>query len=102
MPETTVDTIVDKYVETNMAHPFMDGNGRATRVRLDLMLKKNMKQCVDWSKIRKSDYLQAMIDSVYDSRDIKQLIQSALTDKIHDREMYMKGIDYSYYYEEEG
>ena len=102
MPETTFDEIVDKYVEMNVAHPFMEGNGRSTRIWLDLMFRRSMKKCVDWSKIDKNDYLNAMQKSVVDSSKIKRLLQSALTDKIHDRETFMKGIDYSYYYEQEG
>ena len=101
MPETTFDEIVDKYVEMNVAHPFMEGNGRSTRIWLDLIFKKNLGLCVDWSRINKNDYLNAMMESHLDSRRIKKLLQSALTDKINDREMFMKGIDYSYYYEEE-
>ena len=101
MPETTFEEIADKYVEMNIAHPFREGNGRATRIWLDLMLKKQLQKCVDWSKIDKNDYLNAMQKSVSDSSDIKQLLQSALTDKINDRETFMKGIDYSYYYEQE-
>jgi cell filamentation protein len=101
MPEGTFDEIVDKYVEMNVAHPFMEGNGRSTRIWLDLILKKNLKLCVDWSKINKKDYLTAMEKSVSDSSMIKLLLQSALTDKINDREMFMKGVDYSYYYEQE-
>lgn len=100
MPENTFDEIVDKYVEMNVAHPFMEGNGRSTRIWLDLMLKRSLKKCVDWSKINKDDYLTAMERSVVDATRIKELINSALTDKIDDREMFMKGIDYSYYYEE--
>lgn len=100
MPENTFDQIADKYVEMNVVHPFREGNGRSTRVWLDLMLKKNIKKCVDWSKIAKNDYLNAMKDSIADSKNIKVLLAGALTDKIHDREMFMKGIDYSYYYEE--
>ena len=100
MPETTLDEIVDKYVEMNIAHPFMEGNGRSTRIWLDLILKKNLKKCVDWSRIEKQDYLSAMKKSTADSSDIKKLIKSALTDKIDDREMFMKGVDYSYYYEQ--
>ena len=100
MPETTFDEIVDKYVEMNVAHPFMEGNGRSTRIWLDLMFRHSMKKCVDWSKIDKNDYLNAMQKSVVDSSEIKRLLQSALTDKIHDRETFMKGIDYSYYYEQ--
>ena len=102
MPETTFDEIVDKYVEMNVAHPFMEGNGRSTRIWLDLMFRRSMKKCVDWSKIDKNDYLNAMQKSVVDPTEIKLLLQSALTDKIHDRKTFMKGIDYSYYYEQEG
>ena len=101
MPETTFDEIVDKYVEMNIAHPFMEGNGRSTRIWLDLMLKKNLKLCVDWSKINKKDYLSAMQKSGSNAAEIKKLLRHALTDKIADHEMFMKGIDYSYYYEEE-
>ena len=100
MPETTFDEIIDKYVEMNVAHPFMEGNGRSTRIWLDLMLKRTLKRCVDWSKISKNDYLNAMVKSSANSSDIKFLIKNALTTKIDDREMFMKGIDYSYYYEE--
>lgn len=100
MPETTFDEIIDKYVEMNIAHPFMEGNGRSTRIWLDLILKKNLKKCVDWSQIKKQDYLDAMKKSTIDSSDIKKLIKGALTDKINDREMFMKGVDYSYYYEQ--
>jgi len=101
MPETSLDEISNKYVEMNVAHPFMEGNGRSTRIWLDLMLKRTLKKCVDWSKINKNDYLNAMAESVVDSTKIKSLIANALTNKINDREMFMKGIDYSYYYEEE-
>ena len=101
MPETAFEEIADKYVEMNIAHPFREGNGRATRIWLDLILKKQLQKCVDWSKIDKNDYLNAMQKSVADSSDIKRLLQSALTDKINDRETFMKGIDYSYYYEQE-
>jgi len=100
MPETTFDEIVDKYVEMNIAHPFMEWNWRTTRIWLDLILKKRMKKCVDWSKINKKDYLQAMVESVSNSAKIKKLIKGALTDKIDDRDVFMKWIDYSYYYEE--
>lgn len=100
MPETTFDEIMDKYVEMNVAHPFMEGNGRSTRIWLDLMLKRSLKLCVDWSQIDKNEYLAAMRQSVSDSYQIKQLVKPALTTKIDDREMYMKGIDYSYYYEQ--
>ena len=101
MPEMTFEEIADKYVEMNIAHPFREGNGRATRIWLDLILKKQLQKCVDWSKIDKKDYLNAMQKSVADSSDIKRLLHSALTDKINDRETFMKGIDYSYYYEQE-
>jgi cell filamentation protein len=100
MPENTFDEIVDKYVEMNMAHPFMEGNGRSTRFWLDLILKKRLKKCVDWSQISKNDYLKAMELSVVNSTSIKRLLLQALNDKINDREIFMKGIDYSYYYEE--
>ena len=101
MPETNFEEIADKYIEMNIAHPFREGNGRATRFWLDLILKKQLQKCVDWSKIDKNDYLNAMRKSVTDSSDIKRLLQFALTDKINDRETFMKGIDYSYYYEQE-
>ena len=100
MPEMTLDEIINKYVEMNVAHPFMEGNGRSTRIWLDLMLKRSLKKCVDWSKINKNDYLNAMTESVVNSTRLKSLIENALTNKINDREMFMKGIDYSYYYEE--
>lgn len=101
MPDTDFDSIINKYVELNIAHPFMEGNGRSTRIWLDLLLKERIKKCVDWSKIDKKKYLEAMTNSVSDSSVIKELIFTALTDKISDRETFMKGIDYSYYYEEE-
>ncbi len=101
MPETTFDEIVDKYVEMNAAHPFMEGNGRSTRIWLDMIFKKRMKMCVDWSKIDKRDHLDAMIASQTDSSRIRELLKGALTDRIDDREIFMKGIDYSYYYEQE-
>ena len=101
MPETTFDEIVDKYVEMNVAHPFMEGNGRSTRLWLDLIFKKQLKLCVDWSKIDKKDYLDAMHRSTTDATRIKALLRQAMTDQIDDREIFMKGIDYSYYYEQE-
>jgi cell filamentation protein len=101
MPENSFEKIVDKYVEMNIAHPFMEGNGRSARIWLDLILKKNLKQCVDWSKIGKNEYLSAMKKSITDSRQLKSMLKSALTDRISDREMFMKGVDYSYYYEQE-
>lgn len=100
MPQTTLEEIIIKYTEMNKAHPFMEGNGRSTRLWLDLILKKQLKKCVDWSKIRKENYMNAMIISTVDSSVLMQLIETALTTKIKDREMFMKGIDYSYYYEE--
>ena len=100
MPETDFEQIVDKYVEMNIAHPFMEGNGRSTRIWLDLILKKQLKKCVDWSKISKRDYMNAMMLSPAKSNVLKTLLENALTTKINDREMFMKGIDYSYYYEE--
>jgi len=100
MPENTFDEIVEKYVEMNIAHPFMEGNGRSTRIWLDLVLKKCLKKCVDWSKISKTDYMNAMVKSAVSSNTIKKLLKNAMTDQIDSREMFMKGIDYSYYYEE--
>ncbi|MBO7535204.1 MAG: Fic family protein [Victivallales bacterium] len=100
MPENDFDAIIDKYVEMNVAHPFREGNGRATRIWLDMMLKKNLRLCIDWSQVDKRTYLDAMQHSVTDSEMLKFLLRSALTDKIADREIFMKGIDYSYYYEE--
>lgn len=100
IPQNTLDEIVFKYAAVNKAHPFMEGNGRSTRIWLDLMLKKRLKKCVDWSKISKENYMNAMIISTVDSSVLMQLVETALTKKINDREMFMKGIDYSYYYEE--
>ena len=90
MPETTFDEIMDKYVEMNVAHPFMEGNRRSTRIWLDMMLKRSLKLCVDWSKVGKSEYMDAMVESVVDSAPIKNLIRPALTDRIADREMFIK------------
>ena len=101
MPDNSFDEIVDKYIEMNMAHPFMEGNGRSTRIWLDMMLKKKIGLCIDWSKIAKRDYLDAMIESEMNNNKIRELLRKALTDRIDDREMFMKGIDYSYYYEQE-
>ena len=101
MPETSFDEIVNKYVEMNVTHPFMEGNGRSTRIWLDLMFKKRLKLCVDWSQIDKKRYLEAMRRSTTDATYIKALLNGAMTDKIDDREIFMKGIDYSYYYEQE-
>jgi cell filamentation protein len=100
MPENTFDEIVDKYVEMNIAHPFMEGNGRTTRIWLDLILKKRLRNCVDWSKIGKTEYMNAMIASSVNSNPLKTLLKNALSDQIDSLEMYLKGIDYSYYYEE--
>lgn len=101
MPQNTYDEIVSKYVEMNICHPFMEGNGRSTRIWLDLIFKRSLKKCVDWSKIDKKDYLNAMRMSVTNDSDIRRLLAGALTDDITSREMFMKGIDYSYYYEQE-
>ncbi len=101
MPEDSFENIIDKYVEMNVAHPFREGNGRATRIWLDLMLKKNLQLCIDWSQVDKRKYLEAMTRSVADATAITDLLRSALTDKINDRDTFMKGIDYSYYYEQE-
>ena len=100
MPENTFEEIVAKYVEMNIAHPFREGNGRATRIWLDLMLKKQLGLCVDWSQVDKYAYLEAMRASIADASALKRLLSPALTDKINDRETFMKGIDYSYYYEQ--
>lgn len=101
MPENSFEVIVNKYVEMNIAHPFMEGNGRSTRIWLDMMLKKNLGLCIDWSAIDKKDYLDAMRTSVVDADPLKQLLQPALTQDIDNREIIFKGIDYSYYYEAE-
>lgn len=100
MPDNTFDDIISKYVEMNVAHPFMEGNGRSTRIWLDLMLKRSLQRCVDLSKIDKNDYLNAMRVSVTDDTEIRRLLKEALTDEINSRELFMKGIDYSYYYEQ--
>ena len=99
MPQKTFDEIIDKYVEMNIAHPFREGNGRSTRIWLDLILKKELKMVVDWSKVDKEDYLLAMERSPVKTVEIKVLLKNSLTDKINDREVYMKGIDASYHYE---
>ncbi|HHA4390007.1 TPA: protein adenylyltransferase Fic [Enterococcus faecalis] len=99
MPQRNLDEIVAKYVEMNIAHPFREGNGRATRIWLDLILKKELKQVVDWNLINKEDYLSAMERSPVNDLEIKYLFSNALTNKINDREIFMKGIDISYYYE---
>ena len=100
MPESTFEEISNKYVEMNIAHPFMEGNGRSARIWLDLILKKRLNKCVDWSKIGKADYINAMVKSPVDPIPLKLLLENALTIEIDSREMFMKGIDYSYYYEE--
>ena len=99
MPQQNFDQIVEKYVEMNVAHPFREGNGRATRIWLDLMLKKEIQQVIDWNAVDKADYLSAMERSVVKDIEIKHLLKNALTEKINDRELYMKGIDVSYHYE---
>ena len=101
MPDNTFDEIVDKYIEMNIAHPFIEGNGRSTRIWLDLLLKDRLKKCIDWSKIDKDDYLLAMKASPVDSKPIFNLLKQALINDINNRDIFMKGIDYSYYYEEE-
>ena len=100
IPDSSIDEIINKYIEMNIAHPFMEGNGRTTRIWLDLLLKRKLGLCVDWSLIDKKGYLDAMERSVINDMAIRELISGALTDRIDDRELFMKGIDYSYYYEE--
>ena len=99
MPQSTFDEIIEKYVEMNVAHPFREGNGRSTRIWLDLMLKAELHQVIDWSRVDKEDYLLAMERSPIRDTEIKHILKNALTDEINSREMYMKGIDHSYYYE---
>ena len=99
MPQSTFDEIIEKYVEMNVAHPFREGNGRSTRIWLDMILKKELQQVVDWSKVDKDDYLLAMERSPIKDVEIKVLLKAALTDQVTDRDVYMKGIDVSYYYE---
>ena len=99
MPQGTFDEIIEKYVEMNIAHLFREGNGRATRIWLDLILKKELNKVIDWSKVSKEDYLLAMERSPIKDIEIKHILKNALTDKINDRELYMKGIDNSYHYE---
>ena len=101
MSDDTFPEIVDKYIEMNIAHPFMEGNGRSTRIWLDLLLKQRLQKCIDWSKIEKNDYLSAMKDSPFDSEPIFNLLKNALIDDVNNREIFMKGIECSYYYEEE-
>ncbi|MDR1300368.1 MAG: Fic family protein [Candidatus Nomurabacteria bacterium] len=99
MPEDTYEEIIEKYAEMNIAHPFMEGNGRSMRIWLDLIFKKRLKKCVDWAKVDKNDYLSAMIRSHVNSLEIRELLRGALTDKINDRDVFMKGIEQSYCYE---
>lgn len=99
MPQQTFEQIIEKYVEMNVAHPFREGNGRATRIWLDLILKNEINRVIDWNAVDKADYLSAMERSVVKDVEIKHLLKAALTDKINDRELFMKGIDISYYYE---
>ena len=99
MPQSNFDEIIEKYVEMNVAHPFREGNGRATRIWLDLILKKEIRKVIDWNRVDKEEYLSAMERSVVKDVEIKQLLKNALTDKINDREIFMKGIDVSYHYE---
>lgn len=100
MPEGSFDEIIDKYVEMNVAHPFREGNGRATRIWLDLMLKKNLNKCIDWTMVDRADYLSAMERSPVNSLEIKHLLKNALTDKVDDRGVYLRGIQQSYVYED--
>ena len=102
LPENTFENIIAKYVEMNVAHPFMEGNGRSARIWLDLMLKKNLKKCIDWSRVGKRAYLSAMERSPVNDLEIRTLLDSALTEEIDNREVFMKGVDRSYLYEEEG
>lgn len=99
MPQNNVDQIIEKYVEMNVAHPFREGNGRATRIWLDLILKKELQQVIDWNRVNKEAYLNAMQRSLVDDADLKQLLKHALTQNVNDRALFMKGIDVSYYYE---
>jgi cell filamentation protein len=101
MPQKKLEDIVEKYAAMNKAHPFMEGNGRSTRIWLDLILKKHLKKCIDWSKISKENYMNAMLISTVDAGELLKLLKRAITTDINSRELYMKGIDYSYYYEEE-
>ena len=101
MPDDTFAQIVDKYIDMNIAHPFMEGNGRSTRIWLDMLFKERINKCIDWSKIEKNDYLSAMKESPSNPKPIFDLLCNALTDKVDDRELFMKGVDCSYYYEEE-
>lgn len=100
MPDTTFEDIVKKYVEMNIAHPFMEGNGRSTRIWLDLLLKKSLRKCIDWQHVDKNDYFSAMLRSPVNDLELRELLSTALTDKIDDRDVFMKGVEQSYYYEE--
>ncbi len=100
MPEGTFEEIIEKYAEMNIAHPFMEGNGRSTRIWLDLILKKRLNKCIDWASVNKNDYFEAIVRSHVKSTELRELLRAALTDKIDDREVFMKGIEQSYYYEE--
>ncbi|MBL8030828.1 MAG: Fic family protein [Candidatus Doudnabacteria bacterium] len=100
MPETSFDEIIEKYAEMNIAHPFMEGNGRSMRIWLDLILKKRLSKCIDWASVDKNDYFEAIVRSHVKSLELRELLRTALTDKIDDREVFMKGIEQSYYYEE--
>ncbi len=100
MPETDFNEIIEKYAEMNIAHPFMEGNGRSTRIWLDLILKKRLGKCVDWASVDKNDYFEAIVRSHVKTLELRELLRTALTDKVNDREVFMKGIDQSYYYEE--
>ena len=99
MPQSTFDEIIEKYVEMNIAHPFREGNGRSTRIWLDIIMKRELNKVIDWSVVDKEDYLLAMERSPIKDIEIKYILKQALTEKINDREVYMKGIDHSYYYE---
>lgn len=100
LPQDTFDHIIEKYIEMNIAHPFMEGNGRATRIWLDLILIKELSKCIDWSKVDKKDYFEAMKESLVSGILLKKILSNALSDDINNRELFMKGIDISYYYEE--
>jgi cell filamentation protein len=100
MRDTTFEQIIEKYSEMNIAHPFMEGNGRSMRIWLDLILKKRLGKCIDWQKVNKNEYLSAIIRSHVNNLELQELLRTALTEKINDREVFMKGIEQSYYYEE--
>ncbi|WKZ25408.1 MAG: Fic family protein [bacterium] len=100
MPNTTFEQIIEKYAEMNIAHPFMEGNGRSMRIWLDLVLKKHLNKCIDWQKVGKNEYLSAMIRSHVNNLELQEILRTALTEKVNDREVFMKGIEQSYYYEE--